>query len=224
MLDDVLVQLAHELADAVVIADPIGTVTFWNTAATRLFGWPAAEAIGQRLDLIIPERLRDRHWAGYREVMNSGETGYGMTLLEVPALHRDGRPLSIAFTVTLLVRPGETRPYAIAALIRDDTERWRAMRDLRAKLERRGEDQQLGGLSSPCGATSEPESARHGLVDQPVTSKSDGRGSLADADDSVAETDGRRTVGVDRYGAAGPSSEARVAQQHGERRHVREPE
>src|SRR5687768_3313092 len=100
--DDLLAQLVHVLADAVVIADRDGTIIFWNVAAERLFGWSTVEALGQTLDIIIPERLRSRHWAGYHEVMATGRTKYGERLLEVPALHRDGRRLSIAFTVTLL--------------------------------------------------------------------------------------------------------------------------
>jgi PAS domain S-box-containing protein len=134
LTDSDLAQLARALADGLVIADGKGTITFWNDAATRIFGWSAAEAVGRTLDLIIPERLRDRHWAGYRKVMATGETRYGDTLLEVPALHRDGRPLSIAFTVTLLRHPGSDGPFAIAALLRDDTERWQERRELRRRL------------------------------------------------------------------------------------------
>jgi PAS domain S-box-containing protein len=129
-----LVQLAHGLADALVIADASGTIVLWNDAARGLFGWPAAEAIGKSLDLIIPERLRARHWAGYREVMRSGHSDYSTRLLEVPALHRDGRTISIAFTVTLLCRPGERLPAAIAAVLRDDTERWQERRELRQQV------------------------------------------------------------------------------------------
>lgn len=129
-----LAELVRALADAVVIADPEGTITFWNDAATRVFGWSAAEAVGATLDLIIPERHRARHDAGYQRVMASGQTSYGDRLLEVPALHREGRPLSIAFTVTLLKRPGEQAPYAIAAVVRDDTERWQERRRLRDEL------------------------------------------------------------------------------------------
>lgn len=132
--DSTLAGLVRGMADAVIIADADGTITFWNDAATRIFGWPATEAIGASLDLIIPERLRDRHWTGYRSVMASGHTSYGDRLLEVPALRRDGRPLSIAFTVTLLRHNGTDLPYAIAAVLRDDTERWQERRRLRAQL------------------------------------------------------------------------------------------
>jgi len=134
LADTDFAQLARGLADGLVIADGEGTITFWNDAATRIFGWSATEAVGGSLDLIIPQRLRDRHWTGYRRVMATGETHYGDTLLEVPALHRDGRPLSIAFTVTLLRHPGSDEPFAIAAVLRDDTERWQERRELRRRI------------------------------------------------------------------------------------------
>jgi PAS domain S-box-containing protein len=111
----------------VVIADAQGIITFWNDAATRLFGWDPNEVVGRSLDVIIPERLRARHWAGYRETMSTGHTDYADRLLEVPALHRDGRALSIAFTVSLL-RDDDGTPTAIAAVLRDETERWRERR------------------------------------------------------------------------------------------------
>lgn len=132
--DGLLAELVHGLADAVVIADPEGTITYWNDAATRLFGWSPHEAVGQTLDLIIPERLRPRHWTGYREVMASGQTSYADRLLEVPALHRDGRDLSIAFTVTLLHRAGDAHPCAIAAVLRDETQRWQERRQMAREL------------------------------------------------------------------------------------------
>jgi PAS domain S-box-containing protein len=133
--DAALATLLRELADAVIVADADGAITFWNDAATRLFGWPADEAVGQTLDLIVPERLRERHWAGYHQTMGTGTTKYAGRLLEVPALHRDGRTLSIAFTVTLLQSPGADQPHAIAAVVRDDTERFQERRALRAEID-----------------------------------------------------------------------------------------
>jgi PAS domain S-box-containing protein len=129
-----LARLMRNLADAVVIADARGEIVFWNPAATRLFGWSEDDALGSSLDLIIPERLRERHWAGYRRVMETGQTDYGNRLLEVPALHRDGHTLSIAFTVTMLMSPGGDRPTAIAAVLRDDTARRRELLDLKRQL------------------------------------------------------------------------------------------
>ena len=126
--------LVRALADAVVIADAAGAIVFWNDAAEQLFGWSSADATGQSLDLIIPERLRGRHWDGYHRVMATAETEYGGRLLEVPALHREGRSLSIGFTVTLLQHP-DGAVKGIAAVIRDETQRWQERRALRAELE-----------------------------------------------------------------------------------------
>jgi PAS domain S-box-containing protein len=136
MSDGVLADVMRRLADAVVIADPGGAIIFWNQGAERLFGWSARDAVGGNLDLIIPERLRHRHWEGWETVMRTGVTRYGDTLLEVPALHRDGRRLSIAFTVTLLTDAGSGRVTAVVAVLRDDTERWQQRRDQRDEVAR----------------------------------------------------------------------------------------
>ena len=134
--DRTLAELVHRLADAVLVADRDGTITYWNDAAERLFGWTAAEAIGQSLDLIVPERLRARHWEGWHKVVATGETRYGDSLLEVPALRKDGEPLSIAFTVSLLTGAGSTDVSVVAAVLRDDTARWQQRREQRDEIAR----------------------------------------------------------------------------------------
>lgn len=120
-------------ADAIIAAGADGRILLWNRAAARIFGYTADQALGQSLDLIIPERFRTRHWDGYQRVMASGQTKYGSEVLRVPAEHRDGHSLSIAFTVTLLELP-EGRGRAIAAIMRDETARWNEERDLRRRL------------------------------------------------------------------------------------------
>jgi PAS domain S-box-containing protein len=130
--------LLDAVGDAVVVADPDGRIQFWNPAAERLFGYAAADALGRSLDLIIPERLRERHWAGYREVMRTGVTRYGTETLRVPAMRQDGTRISIAFTVALLKDP-DGRVTGIAAVMRDETARWaeeQALRKRVAELER----------------------------------------------------------------------------------------
>jgi PAS domain S-box-containing protein len=126
-------QLLQALGDGVVVCDAKGDITYWNAAATRIFGFSENEAIGQSLDLIIPERQRQRHWDGYDKTMATGQTRYGSDILRVPALHKEGKPLSIAFTVALLHGPGG-EVSAIVALVRDETERWSEERKLRARL------------------------------------------------------------------------------------------
>lgn len=119
--------------DAIIAAAPDGTMVFWNAAAERIFGYQASEALGQSLDLIIPERFRQRHWQGYQRVMGTGQTRYGGDVLRVPAVHKDGRALSIAFTVTLMYSR-ERQIDAIVAVIRDETSRWQEEQALRKRI------------------------------------------------------------------------------------------
>ncbi|SFK94051.1 PAS domain-containing protein [Methylorubrum salsuginis] len=125
--------LIEALGDAVVISDPDGRIVTWNPAAERIFGFSEAEAMGETLDLITPERHRRRHWDGYAKTMRTGQTRYGTTLLKVPALHKDGHSLSIAFTVSLL-HGADGEVSGIAAVIRDETERFEEERRLRRRM------------------------------------------------------------------------------------------
>jgi len=128
--DAALAEIVRRGGDAVVLADREGKIVFWNDAAERIFGWPAAEAVGKSLDLIIPERFRARHWTGFEHTMETGETKYGDSLLRVPAVHADGTTRSIAFTVCLVAEGGG----GIAAVIRDETERWSEEQGLRKRV------------------------------------------------------------------------------------------
>jgi PAS domain S-box-containing protein len=126
-------QLVAVISDAVVVSDAGGAITLWNAAAERMFGYTEAEALGNSLDLITPERLRQRHWVGYHKSIATGITKYGNDLLRVPAVHKDGRAMSIAFTVAMLFTP-EQKVSAIVAVIRDETTRFNEDRALRKRL------------------------------------------------------------------------------------------
>lgn len=126
-------QLIQAMGDAVVVADTEGAIVQWNPAATRIFGFTEDEAMGRPLDLIVPERQRARHNEGYAKTVATGTTRYGTSLLRVPALHKDGRRLSIAFTVALLT--GEDgRAAGVAAVIRDETTRFEEEQKLRQRI------------------------------------------------------------------------------------------
>lgn len=126
-------QLVEVMGDAVMVSDHNGLITFWNPAAERIFGFSAEDALGQSLDIIIPERLRERHWEGYYRSMASGETKYGNDLLRVPALHKDGSTISIAFTVALL-RDESGALSGIAAVVRDETDRFQKEREMKKRV------------------------------------------------------------------------------------------
>jgi len=126
-------QLANVMGDGVVISDAEGKIVFWNSAAERIFGYTANEALGKSLDIITPERFRERHWDGYKKSMETGTTRYGSTLLTVPALHKEGKALSIAFTVAMLTN-SDGNVESIAAVVRDDTARFQADRLLKKQI------------------------------------------------------------------------------------------
>jgi PAS domain S-box-containing protein len=128
-----LENFVQAAGDAIIAAGTDGSILVWNRAAERIFGYTEAEALGHSLDLIIPERLRNRHWEGYRQVVRTGQTRYGTEVLRVPAVHKDGRALSIALTVALLYSRDQ-QVQAIAAIIRDETSRWKEERALRQRL------------------------------------------------------------------------------------------
>jgi PAS domain S-box-containing protein len=117
-------QLVEGAGDAIMVCDAEGAIVFWNAAAERIFGFTEAEALGRSLDLIIP---------GYRTTMATGITKYGADLLRVPALHKDGHTLSIAFTVSMLFSE-DRKVTGIVAIVRDESARFAEDRKLRARL------------------------------------------------------------------------------------------
>lgn len=131
---DFIGRLVHDCPDAIIYADAEGRIRFWNKAATRIFGFDAEEAKGATLDLLIPERLRARHWQGYHEVMSGRQSRYAEgALLAVPARHKDGRQISVEFTI-LPVHDQHGTLLGIAAFMRDATARFEEMRGLRREL------------------------------------------------------------------------------------------
>jgi PAS domain S-box-containing protein len=124
-------------SDAIICADRDGIITFWNPGAERIFGFDSRRAVGESLDLIIPERLRARHWKGWRQVMRTGKSRYGAgDLLAVPAVRQDGRTISVEFTIAPLVGVDD-EIVGIAATLRDVTARFEETRQLRRELATR---------------------------------------------------------------------------------------
>jgi PAS domain S-box-containing protein len=121
--------------DAILICDRAGTVRYWNTAAERVFGFRITEALGASMNLIIPDRLRARHWSGWKATMRRGVTRYSEgQLLAVPALHKDGRQVSIEFSIQLK-KDADGQIEWVVAVIRDVTERFIREKNLRAQLK-----------------------------------------------------------------------------------------
>jgi len=128
-----LKQLVDCIGDAIVVVDAHEKIVMWNPAATRIFGYSEKEALGSTLDLIVPERQRHRHNEGCRKSMETGLTRYGSSLLKVPALHKNGSMLSIAFTVGMLFDENH-KVNGIVAVIRDETERFAQEKALKQRI------------------------------------------------------------------------------------------
>jgi nitric oxide dioxygenase len=130
--------LLASTSDAIVASDREGAVVFWNPGAERIFGFTAAEAIGQSLDLIIPEPQRARHWEGYDRVIASGVSRYGAgDLLAAPGLRKDGARISLEFSI-VLVKDAAGQVAAMVSVMRDVTAKFEEMRTLRKRLASAG--------------------------------------------------------------------------------------
>jgi PAS domain S-box-containing protein len=118
---------------AILFADRDGKIRFWNAGAEAMFGYTPEEALGQSLDLIVPERQRARHWEGWERVMATGVTKYGRDALAVPSTRKDGSRISIEFNIILLRAPtGEL--LGAAAMVQDVTVRWQQQKEMNARL------------------------------------------------------------------------------------------
>lgn len=131
---DLANALLKGLPDALIVSDAAGRICFWNAGAERIFGFTEAEALGQSLDIIVPKNLRARHWEGYEHTMKTGQTRYGAgDLLAVPAICRDGRRISVQFSI-LPLPDADGKLTAIAAIMRDVTSDFEARKRLKSEL------------------------------------------------------------------------------------------
>jgi PAS domain S-box-containing protein len=126
-------HIVDNTQEAIIFADREGVIRLWNAGAETIFGYRAAEVLGQSLELIIPDRLRDQHRQGYRRVIETGVTQYDRKLLAVPAIRKDGARISLEFTVVLL-RQATGEVLGIAAILRDVTARWEREKAMRARM------------------------------------------------------------------------------------------
>lgn len=132
-MEKLVIQAVNGAPEAILISDCKGVITYWNGGAELMFGYMASEAVGQSLDLIIPENLRSRHWQGYGRVMESGETKYKTGLLSSPGMRKDGSRISLEFSMVLLKgEAGEV--VGCGAIMRDVTGKWLIEKELKLRL------------------------------------------------------------------------------------------
>lgn len=130
-------RIVRDAPDGILHTDRDGIIRFWNGGCERIFGFSAAEALGQPLDIIIPENLRARHHAGHAETIRTGHTKYGSgDLLSVPARRKDGTRISVEFSI-IPVRDTAGAITGMSAIMRDVSQRFAELKALRKQLASR---------------------------------------------------------------------------------------
>jgi PAS domain S-box-containing protein len=114
--------ILDQTADAMIYADRSGTIARWNPAACALFGYSAEDAVGQSLDLIIPEHLRAAHWRGFETAVAKGVLKLQGSPTLTRALHKSGRKLYVEMTFAI-VKDAAGEVLGSVAMARDVTER-----------------------------------------------------------------------------------------------------
>ncbi len=126
-------QIVDGASDAILFADREGVIRLWNSGAESVFGHTESEALGQTLDLIIPERFRERHWEGFNAAMTTGSTKYSRDLLAVPAVSKDEGRRSIEFSMVIL-KDGDGAALGAAAIVREVSERRQREKELTDRI------------------------------------------------------------------------------------------
>lgn len=137
-------HLVEQMADALIFADRDGVIRLWNAGAEALFGHTAEEAVGQSLDLIVPEHLRQAHWQGYHRALSEGATRFGREPLLTRTARKDGTTIYVDMGLAV-VTDGQGSVAGAVALLRDVTERRHRERELRRRVAEL--EEQLQGAS-----------------------------------------------------------------------------
>lgn len=125
--------IVRQAPEAIIFADRDGAIRLWNGGAETVFGHTAGEALGQRLDIIIPERLQRAHWEGFHRAIDTGQPKYVNRVLTTRSMHKNGARLYVDLSF-VLVRDEAGAIIGALAVGRDCTARYLADGALRARL------------------------------------------------------------------------------------------
>ena len=130
-----LLHMINTAPDAVIVLDRSDRVVYWNYGAMDTFGFHEDDIIGQHLDAIVPEKLRQRHAEAFLKFIETGHSKYapGHTMA-VPAIHKNGDRLSIEFRLSVAKNDQDQIEY-VMAIIRDVTDQWHKNQELRQRLK-----------------------------------------------------------------------------------------
>lgn len=126
-------EILESIPEALIFADRDGIICVWNQGAEHLFGYPAVEAIGRSLDLIVPEALREAHWEGFHRAISQGATSHAGGSIITRSLHKSGQQLYVDMSFAVVRnQAGET--IGSAAVARDATKRHLEEKNMRRRL------------------------------------------------------------------------------------------
>lgn len=132
-LESSAIHILRSMPEAVIFCDLEGVIRVWNTGAEKVFGWPAAEAVGQSLDLIIPERMRKAHWDGFNQAISRGGVKPGRTSMITRSLHKSAEFIYVDMSFEM-VRDDTGQMLGSLAVARDATQRFNEEKALRKQL------------------------------------------------------------------------------------------
>lgn len=124
--------LIEDLADAVIFADREGRIQIWNAGAEAVFGYSPDEVLGHDLDVLIPERMRPVHWAGFHAAVQTGRMKHGREPMTTRSRHKDGSDLYVDLSFALVKDPTGDVLGAVA-VARDITRRFQEEKQLRQR-------------------------------------------------------------------------------------------
>jgi PAS domain S-box-containing protein len=134
--------IAEQAPDAIILVDTKGVVRFWNESAKAVFGYSAEEALGRGLDFVIPERLRQAHWAAFQRAIDTGQTRLGRQALATRAIPKDAKELYVELSFSV-VKDSAGNVAGALGIARDITRRYvsdRALRKRMSELEEKLKD------------------------------------------------------------------------------------
>jgi PAS domain S-box-containing protein len=132
-LESTALHILRSMPEAVIFCDLEGVVRIWNGGAEKVFGWTADEAIGQSLDMIIPERMRKAHWDGFHQAIARGGVKAGRTSMITRSLHKTEESIYIDMSFEM-VRNEAGEMLGSLAVVRDATRRFTEEKALRKQL------------------------------------------------------------------------------------------
>ncbi|GHD44095.1 PAS domain S-box-containing protein [Marinobacter persicus] len=131
--DEVMGRLIEQNPDAMIFADTEGRILVWNEAAERVFGFTKEQAIGESLDIIIPEKLREPHWRGYDEAIKNAGTKYWGQSMPTKAIHSEGSMIYVELGFSIVL-DDDGKVIGVLSSGRDITERFQKEKENKKRL------------------------------------------------------------------------------------------